>query len=214
MPIDTVLFDFGGVVVDWNPRHLYRQVIPDEVEMEKFLAEVWSPAENERCDRGRPYAEMIAELSDRHPGHADEIAACAPDQRWIETIAGPIDGALELLDELRGLGVHLYGLSNWSAETFPAARARYECFDRFDDIVISGEQDGIAKPDREMFAILERRHGFTPEQAVFVDDSPRNTEAAAGYGYSVVTFTNTPDLRRQLRRLGIDVADDEVRAHR
>src|SRR5262245_46672631 len=106
VPIDTVVYDFGGVLVDWNPRHLYRQLFPDEATMERFLADVWSPAENDRCDRGRPYAEMIAELSALHPDLATEIAACSPDQRWIETIAGPVDGAVELLDELRGLGVH------------------------------------------------------------------------------------------------------------
>jgi 2-haloacid dehalogenase len=205
--IEAIIYDFGGVVVDWNPRNLYRKLFDDEADMERFLDEIWSPAENDRCDRGRPYAEMVDELSARFPDHADHIAACAPTARWIETISGPIPGALELLDELRDAGYPLYGLSNWSAETFPLARGEYAAFARFDDILISGELDGIAKPDRAMFDLLAGRNGLSPESTVFIDDSPRNTEAAASYGYHVVDFTSTDRLRRELVALGVAVRE-------
>ncbi len=207
--IEAIMYDFGGVVVDWNPRHLYRKLFDDEADMEHFLADIWSPAENERCDRGRPYAEMVEELVGRYPDHAAEIAACAPTARWIETISGPVPGALELIDELRSAGYPLYGLSNWSAETFPLARGEYEAFERFDDILISGELDGIAKPDRAMFDLLAERNGLTPETTVFIDDSARNTDAAACYGYPVITFTETAALRRDLIALGVGVREPD-----
>ena len=208
--IEAIVYDFGGVVVDWNPRNLYRKLFPDETEMERFLADIWTPAENDRCDRGRPYAEMVEELSTRHPEHAELIAACAPTARWIETISGPIPGALELLDELRTAGYPLYGLSNWSAETFPLARHRYEVFTRFDDILISGELDGIAKPDEAMFDLLAGRNGLRPETTVFIDDSPRNTVAAASYGYRTIDFIDTPSLRRALASLGVEVREPDA----
>jgi 2-haloacid dehalogenase len=204
--IEALIFDFGGVLVDWDPRHLYRKLFDDEDEMEAFLADIWSPAENDRCDRGRPYADMIDELVAAHPHYAAHITAVAPWERWQETVAGPVPGALELLRELRAGGYRLCGLSNWSAETFPLARDAYECFSLLDDIVISGELDGIAKPDRQAFELVAQRNGLIPAATVFVDDSPRNTAAARSYGYRVATFTDAPALRRELAALGVRVA--------
>ena len=121
-------------------------------------------------------------------------------------VPGAIPGALELLDELKAGGYRLCGLSNWSAETFPLARDAYECFDRLDDIVISGELDGVGKPDREAFDLVAERNGLTPASTVFVDDTERNTIAAASYGYRVVTFTDTPSLRAALAAMGVRVS--------
>jgi 2-haloacid dehalogenase len=204
--IDALIFDFGNVLVDWNPRNLYRQIFDDESEMEEFLANVWSPAENDRCDRGRPYAEMIDDLVAANPHYESQITAVAPWERWIETVGGPIPGAVELLDELKAAGYKVVGLSNWSAETFPLALERFECFGRLDDIVISGELDGVAKPDRAVFDLVAERNGLRPEATVFVDDHPANTEAAASYGYRVVTFTDVPSLRAALSSMGVRIA--------
>ncbi len=204
--IEAVVFDFGGVLVDWDPRHLFRKLFDDPDEMEAFLTDVWTPVENERCDRGRPFSEMIDELVAAHPHYERHIRASAPEARWIEMVPGAIPGALELLDELKAAGYRLCGLSNWSAETFPLARDAYECFERLDDIVISGELDGVGKPDREAFDLVAERNGLTPATTVFVDDTPRNTDAAASYGYRVVTFTDTPSLRTSLAAMGVRVS--------
>jgi 2-haloacid dehalogenase len=205
-PVEAIIFDFGNVLVTWNPRNLYRNLFDDEEEMESFLANIWSPAENDRCDRGRPYSEMIDELVAAHPEYEAQITAVAPWERWIETVGGPIPGALELLDELKAAGYRLIGLSNWSAETFPLALERFECFGRLDDIVISGELDGIAKPDREVFDLVAERNDLDPATTVFVDDHPANTEAAASYGYRVVRFTDMPSLRRELAAMGVRIS--------
>jgi 2-haloacid dehalogenase len=157
---------------------------------------------------------MVRELSERHPEYAAQIAACSPEARWIETISGPIPGARELVEELRAAGYHLYGLSNWSAETFPLARARFDVFDCFDDVLISGELDGIAKPDREMFDLLASRNGLSPSASVFIDDSPRNVEAAISYGYHGVHFTGTDALRDALAALGVRVGSARSEARR
>ena len=204
--IDALILDFGGVLVDWDPRHLFRKLFDDPDEMEAFLSEVWTPVENERCDRGRPFSEMIDELVAAHPHYESQIRASAPEARWIEMVPGAIPGALELLDELKAGGYRLCGLSNWSAETFPLARDAFECFERLDDIVISGELGGVGKPDREVFDLVAERNGLTPASTVFVDDAERNTAAAASYGYQVVTFTDMPSLRIALASMGVRVS--------
>ena len=145
-PRPTVaVFDLGGVLVDWNPRHLYRTLFAgDAAAMERFLAEVCTPAWNDEQDRGRPWAEACALLVRDHPDQRALIEAWP--SRFDETIAGPISGTVDILAELRAGGVPLYALSNWSAETFPRARARFPFLDWFRGLVISGAL-GIAKPD-------------------------------------------------------------------
>lgn len=201
--LTTVVFDIGNVLVRWDVRALYRSVFDDHDEMERFLAEVWTPMENERCDRGTPYAEVIAEQSATHPRYAAEIAMAW--DRWIETVPGEVDGALELVEELKCLGMRLAALSNFSAETFPLVRAAYPHFDLLDDIVISGEHPPLAKPDPEIFELVCERNGIEPSDAVFIDDVAANTAAASALGFATVTFTDAPSLRRELRELGVGV---------
>ena len=155
----TVVFDLGGVLIDWDPRHLYRQLFEDPDEMEAFLAEVTTAEWNAHQDAGRPWAEAIEILVAEHPERRELIEAFH--RRWPEMLAGEIPGTVEVLAELRAAGTRLVALSNWSAEMFPVARERFDFLAWFEGIVISGEV-GVNKPDRRIFGHLVERFGIEP----------------------------------------------------
>lgn len=198
--IDAVILDFGGVVIDWNMRHLFRTVFDDQSEMEHFLATVLTPAENLRCDLGVPIAQVVAELCERHPDHTEALVAWR--DRWIETVPSAMPGMPELIRDLRSAGLAVYGLSNFSAETFALARDRHETLGAFDGIVLSAEE-GVAKPQPEIFHRLFERYGVDPGRAVFVDDAHANVEAGRALGLLSVLFAGADDLRTTLAGLGI-----------
>jgi 2-haloacid dehalogenase len=197
---DTVVFDLGGVLVDWNPRYLYRQLFDDEAAMERFLAEVCTAHWNEQQDAGRPWREAIAALSAEHPRHAALIAAYR--ERWDEMLSGPIAASVAILDELRARGVPLYALTNWSHETFPLARQRFNFMEAFLGIVVSGEER-LIKPDPAIFQRLLSRYGLDPARTVYIDDAPRNVEAAARLGMHALHFRDAATLRDELCRAGL-----------
>jgi 2-haloacid dehalogenase len=196
----AVVFDLGGVLIDWDPRHLYRKLLADEAAVEEFLATVCTPEWNAELDRGRPFAEGVAELVERHPEHAAAIAAYH--ERWPEMVAGDIPGTVEVLAELRAAGVALYALTNWSAETFAITRGRFEFLEWFDGLLVSGEER-VTKPDPAIFQLLLDRFGLDPTATVFVDDSEANVAAARRLGFDAIRFTGHEELRRELvaRRL-------------
>lgn len=200
MATKAVVFDLGGVLIDWDPRHLYRKLLADEAAVEEFLATVCTPEWNAELDRGRPFAEGVAELVERHPEHAAAIAAYH--ERWPEMVAGDIPGTVEVLAELRAAGVPLYALTNWSAETFAITRGRFEFLEWFDGLLVSGEER-VTKPDPAIFQLLLDRFGLDPTATVFVDDSAANVAAARRLGFDAIRFTGHEELRRELvaRRL-------------
>jgi 2-haloacid dehalogenase len=193
--IKAAVFDLGGVLIDWDPRYLYRKLLADEAAVEEFLATICTPEWNAEQDRGRPFAEGVAELVERHPAHAAAIAAYA--ERWPEMLAGEIGGSIEVLAELRATGVPLYALTNWSAETFVVARERFEFLGWFDGVLVSGEERMI-KPDPRFFKLLQDRFGLAPEATFYVDDSEANVAAARRLGFDAVRFTGPGQLRREL----------------
>ena len=195
-----VVFDLGGVLIDWNPRHLYRKMLPDEAAVERFLAEVCSPAWNLEQDRGRSWEEAIAGLTREHPDKAELIAAYRG--RWLEMLGGPIDGTVEILAELRAQEVPLFALTNWSAETYPLALELYDFLGWFEAVVVSG-RERMVKPDPAIFRLLCERHGLRPEDLVFIDDNPKNAAAAAALGMEGIHFTSPEALRTDLTRLGL-----------
>lgn len=200
-PISTVVFDLGGVLIDWDPRHLYRTVFDgDEAAMEAFLATVCTPAWNARQDAGRSWAEGVAALVAEHPEERDRIVAYR--DRWDEMLGGAIDGTVEILGELREREVRCYALSNWSAETFPVARSRYPFLAWFDGIVISGEE-GVGKPNRRLFEVLFARHGISPGAAFYVDDNTENVAVATRLGMRAVLFEGPAALRKELAAAGL-----------
>jgi 2-haloacid dehalogenase len=198
--ITTVVFDLGGVLIDWDPRYLYRKLMAED-EIEPFLAEVGFFAWNHAQDAGGPWRDAVEALATKHP-HRRELIAAFPD-RFAETLGGPIDETVALLDELHRAGrARLLALTNWSSETFPVALATFGFLDSFEGIVVSGDE-GVAKPDAVLFRTLIDRYSLVPQETVFIDDSAANVEAAAQLGLVAVRFTDPERLRADLSRLGL-----------
>lgn len=195
-----IVFDFGGVLLDWNPRYLYRKLFDDDEAMETFLAEVDFYAWNHRQDMGRPFSEGVAELSARYPHRASLIAAFA--DRWDESITGPIPGTVEILKTLKSQEYPLYGLTNWSAETFYRIRHKHEFLDWFEEIVVSGDV-GLAKPDPAIYQILLQRAQAPAERCLFIDDSATNIAAADELGFMTIHFQSPEQLAGDLVQRGL-----------
>lgn len=196
----AVVFDLGGVLIDWNPRYLFRQLIADPADLEAFLDEVDLAAWNHQLDAGRPWAEAVEAAARAHPHRRELIEAFW--RRWPETLGEAIPGTHVVLDDLRAAGVRVLALSNWSAETFPIARERFGFLDGFEAIVLSGDV-GVAKPDPRIFEHLIRAHGVDPAAAVYVDDLPANVAAAERLGFRGVRFTDAAALRGELVEIGL-----------
>jgi 2-haloacid dehalogenase len=196
----AVVFDIGGVVLDWDPRHLFREVIPDEDTREWFLREVCPPDWNLRQDQGRTWAEAVAEAVGRHPDHEGWIRTY--DERWLETIGGVDDDIVRLVRELRREGVPVYALTNYSAEKWALSREHIDVLAEFDGVVVSGEE-AVAKPDERIYRILLDRYGLTAERTFFTDDVAANVEAARAVGIDAELFSDAATVRTQLAARGI-----------
>jgi|SRR5687768_12009768 2-haloacid dehalogenase len=196
----AVVFDLGGVLVDWDPRYLYRQLFDDPHEMESYLAEVTTAEWNAHQDAGRSWAEAVELLVAEHPERRELIEAFH--RRWPEMLAGEIPGTVDVLADLRAANVRLIALSNWSAETFPFARERFDFLAWFEGIMISGDV-GVNKPDPRIFDHLVEQFGIEPAATLFIDDSSANVDAAKALGFHAIRFTDATALRRELVRLGL-----------
>jgi len=195
----TLIFDLGGVLIDWNPRFLYRQLLSSEREVEDFLTRVCPHAWNEEMDAGKPFAEGVAERVALFPEYAALIRAYH--ERWQEMVGEPIAGTVALLREAKAAGVPCYALSNWSAETFPPVRKRFDFLALFDGIVLSGEE-GVRKPDPRLYRVLLERYRLDPATCLFVDDVATNVEAGRALGMEGVVFTTAEALRDELAGWG------------
>jgi 2-haloacid dehalogenase len=200
-PIKAIIFDFGNVLLEWNPRNVYKRYFPDNPQaLERFFEEVNFMDWNLQQDKGRPFAEGIAILSQQFPHYSHLIQAYR--DHWIDSVGGSIAGSVEILKQLKRAGYPLYGLSNWSAETFPHARQKYDFFDLFDDMVISGEV-GRVKPDPVIFQILLEKIGRPARECLLIDDSFPNINQAEKLGFEVVHFQSSEQLAATLQDLGI-----------
>ena len=191
---EIVVFDLGGVLIDWDPRYLYRTLFDDPEAMEVFLRDVASSPWNERFDAGRPLDEGIAELVLLHPHLEAPLRAWK--SRWIEMVKGPIHGTVAILDELVEQGVRLAALTNWSVETFPLVRDddAYPFFAHFQNIYVSGALR-LIKPDPQIFAHVEEDLRVSPEALLFIDDNPANVAAARARGWQAHRFVDPKGLR-------------------
>lgn len=197
--IRNIVFDFGGVLVDWNPEYLFKDVFRDKAELEHFLEHICTPDWNEQQDAGRPLSEAIHILQQRHPQYRNEIRLFYDE--WTTMLGGPIEQNVALLKPLKA-NYRLFGLTNWSAETFPIARDLYPFFGEFEGTVISGNER-LAKPDERIYRLLLERYGLAACECLFIDDNARNTRAATALGFHTLHLTNDMCLEQALRQLGI-----------
>ena len=193
--VSAVVFDIGGVLLEWDPKLVYRELLPDPGDLDRFLAEICTPEWNAALDAGRPFDEACDELAARHPDHAELIHAW---KRQDEMIAGEVAGTAALVGRLREAGIRLYLLTNLPVEVFAARRARYPVLTLFDGAVVSGEE-GVLKPSPEIFAVLRDRYDLDPAETLFVDDLDVNVAGARAAGFVAHRFVDAPALEAALR---------------
>jgi 2-haloacid dehalogenase len=205
MPVQRakiVVFDIGKVLIDWDPRHLYRTMFSEEAEMEAFLREVCARDWILELDRGKPFAEAVIERIALFPHYEKEIRAF--DERWHETNRGVIEGSMAVLKKLRVDGVPNYAITNFSAEKFEGARTAFPFLDSFDGIVVSG-RERLLKPDAAIYRLLLDRHNLKAGDCIFIDDSAANVAGAKAVGMHGHHFIGAERLARDLRAHGFDV---------
>lgn len=199
--IDAIIFDLGGVLIDWNPRYLYRKIFKSEEEIDWFMNNICTSEWNDQQDAGRSFAEATEQLLKVFPEH--EVPIKAWYGRWTETVGGAISGTVDVLREIRDKRKHrLYALTNWSAESFPWALENFEFLHWFEGIVVSG-QEKTRKPFPVFYGILFDRYKVDPASTLFIDDNVRNIEAGKELGLQTVHFVSPEKLRQELRALGV-----------
>ena len=192
----NIVFDFGGVLVDWNPHHLYDKYFGSREKAEWFLNNICLYSWNLQMDGGKPFAEGVAELQAEHPEWSEAIAIYHT--RWIEMMNGEIEGMASVIRRLKMAGYGVYGLTNWSAETFPMIRDTYPVFQEFDGIVVSGEEH-LLKPDAAIYKCLLERYDLQAEESLFIDDNADNVVGARNVGMKAIRFTSAVELERELK---------------
>lgn len=200
MAVTTIIFDFGAVLVDWNPHRMLDKYFGSVEKADWFIKNVCTSEWNTEMDGGKPFAQGIAERSAIYPEYAADIQAYY--DRWIEMIGGEIPGMREVVAELKAKGYKLYGLTNWSAETFCLVRNEFPVFGLLDGMLVSGEEH-LLKPSPEIFQRLVDRFGLTPSECLFIDDNAANVEGSIAFGIPAIRFFGVDSLREDLRERGI-----------
>lgn len=196
--IKNIIFDFGGVLVDWDPRYFYRDYFKNDEEMEYFLGNICTLEWNSQFDKGVPFDKGIAELVQEHPEYKEAIEAYKTG--WSAMLTEAFPESVALLRELKAEGYKVYGLTNWSAETIGVAFKRFDFFKEFDGIVVSGEEK-LLKPDERLYQVLLNRFELKAEECVFMDDNLKNVEVATRLGIQGIHFDNLSHVREQLSEL-------------
>ncbi|WP_350275292.1 HAD family phosphatase [Kribbella sp. HUAS MG21] len=200
--IDAVVFDIGGVLLDWSPTYLYTELIPDEEARTHFLTNVATPAWNHKQDEGRPWAEAVAELTALHPEHAEWIEAY--DTGWLKMVRGVFEDTAAVLTDLQDAGVPTYALTNFSGEKWQIAKETFPVLTRFDGEVVSGVEQTV-KPDEKIYRILLERFNLDPARTFYTDDMAYNVDGARAVGLDAELFAGAVDLRKHLRARGLPI---------
>ena len=199
MEIKNIIFDFGGVLIDWNPRYLYRNMFNNEAEMEFFLAQICTPEWNLKQDAGRSFSDATKELLDKYPEFKKEVTSFYGS--WSKMIGGAIEENVSQIENLKGK-YRLFGLTNWSAESFPIVFNQYPFFKEFEGIVVSGAEK-IIKPDPRIYQLLLTRYGLIAKESLFIDDNEENIKAANKLGFETIHLHEKVSLKNELLRLTI-----------
>ena len=199
--IQSIIFDLGGVLIDWNPSYVFDRMFENEVQKKHFFENICTPDWNEMQDAGRPLKEATEILVAQHPEWKKYIEAYYG--RWEEMLGGPIDETVEIFRQLKKKGTHsLYALTNWSAELFPIALERYDFLHWFDGRVVSGEEK-MRKPFPEFYQLILDRFHLEPATTLFIDDNIRNVHSAADTGMHTIHFQSPGQLRKELEKINL-----------
>jgi 2-haloacid dehalogenase len=197
----AIIFDFGGVLLDWNPRRVFLKYFNEDADaVEKFLADADFFAWNYEQDRGRPYAEGVAEASARFPEFAEYFKAY--DVFWDESLSGQIQSSVDTLKPLKDGGYKLYALTNWSHEKYTFVDRRFAFLELFESILVSGQVQ-IAKPDPRIFQLMLEQIGRPAGECVFIDDSAANINTARALGFKTIQYESSDQMIAEMRQLGI-----------
>jgi 2-haloacid dehalogenase len=199
MEIKNIIFDFGDVLLDWNPRYLYEQHFTDKCEMNYFLKNICNDDWNREQDRGRSFAEAVQILQEEFPEYREQIAMY--NDCWDTMLRSDIPGTVEILSQISKTH-KVFGLTNWSAEKIKVAYERYGFFKQFDGIIVSGEEK-LIKPDPRIYELLLQRFGIKAEESLFIDDNPVNVEAAKKVGIYAIQFMDSHSLKEVLKSFNI-----------
>lgn len=197
--IKNIIFDFGGVLVDWNPVYLYSKVFENESDMNYFLDNICTSDWNVQQDAGRPLAEATEALQKEFPDHKKMIGYFYG--RWEEMLGGVFEENVRVLKLLKQ-SYPLYGLTNWSGETITTAYDKYDFFSYLDGIVVSGDEK-LIKPDPKLYQILLDRYNLIANESLFIDDNIKNIAAAQNMGFQTIHFTENMDLEKEVKRMGL-----------
>lgn len=197
--IKNVVFDFGGVLLDWNPRYFYSSIFNDDEKMEYFIQNIVTSTWNSQMDKGRTFEECMKELSEEHPEYKDQINLYR--KGWETMLKGEIESGINVLKAVQASGkFKVYGLTNWSAETFPYAFNTYKFLQSFEGIVVSGEEKMI-KPEKGIYLTLLERYNLKPEETFFMDDNIKNVEVAKSRGIHAIQFTGTDENLAEIGKI-------------
>jgi len=196
----TIVFDFGGVLIDWSPYHLYRKLLPTDDAVREFLEEIKFSEFNKKLDAGYSFTKMKEELLKKYPRQQELVRAFF--ERWMECTGEAIQPTVDIMREVKSAGYPVYGLSNWSTETFPLLQHRYPFLPELDGYLLSG-MAGVAKPDEEIFKIFLARVERSAEDCVFIDDAQMNIDTARRLGFNSILFTSAQQLRAELAAMGV-----------
>jgi 2-haloacid dehalogenase len=196
----AVIFDVGGVLIDWNPKYLYSKLLADEAAIEAYLDEIGFNAWNLALDEGGRWEPAIADLVEKFPHHKDLIEAAH--LRWHEMLGGDIRGTVAILKRLAEAGVPLYAITNYSSEKFVETVERFPFFALFRDIVVSGDEK-LLKPEAAIFRMCLDRNGLKAQDCVFIDDVARNIDGARAVGIDAILFESPEQLERDLQARGL-----------
>lgn len=199
--IKNIVFDFGGVLMDWDPRYFFKTYFNDDEKMEWFLKNIAVDEWNIEQDRGRTLKEGTEILVKEHPEWEKEIRAYY--DNWTTMLRSDIPKNVEILRKLEGK-YHLYGLTNWSEETFPYALENYNFFKVFEGKIVVSGTEKLIKPDKKIFEVLLKRYDLKSEESIFIDDNVKNIASAKSLGFEIIHIKPETNLEQELVKLGAD----------
>ena len=203
MKIKNIIFDFGGVLMDWNPRYYFKAYFNDNEKMEYFLENIAQDEWNVEQDRGRSLAEGTEIQVKKFPEWEKEIRAFY--DNWTVMLTSDIPQNVEVLRKLKNTDYHLFGLTNWSEETFPYALENYDFFQIFEGKIVVSGTEKLIKPDPKIWHVLLERYNIKAEESVFIDDNTKNIEMAKSLGFITIQVFPETDLAKELKKFGVEV---------